>query len=153
MAQNRSALVNTLLGPDSSFRGDIVVDGFARVDGNLRGVLRSNGKVVISELARCDASIMAVSAVIGGVVRGDVFVTERLSLQPGAVIVGNVFAPLLDAEGDIVIHGFIEVSGKLAGAADSLHAFMKKHNSGLRPMGQDMPESAGWSGASGSANK
>jgi len=140
MASSKSALVNTLLGPESSFRGEMVVEGFVRIDGFLRGSLRSNGKVVISAMARCDASIMAASAVIGGIIRGDVCVSEHLLLQEGAVIVGNIFTPKLDADADVVIHGFVQISGDPAHAADAMHSFMQKHSSGVRPMGSDMPQ-------------
>ena len=75
------------------------------------------------------------SAVIGGVVKGDVYVTERLTVLDGGVIVGNVFAPFLDAEADVVLHGDVEVSGKLEGAEEALIAFMKRHDAGLVPVG------------------
>ncbi len=138
MASSRDILVNTLLGPDSSFRGELAVDGFVRIDGDLRGSLRSSGKVVVSELARCEASIVARSAVVGGVVRGDVCVSERLTLLEGGMIVGNVFAPRLDATGDVVIHGDVEVSGTAEGAEEAMIAFLKRHDSGLRPLGYDL---------------
>lgn len=127
----RDIVVNTLLGPDSSFRGDLVVDGFVRVDGELRGSIRTTGKIIISELARCDASIIARSAVVGGVIRGDVCVLERLTILDGGVIVGNVFAPKLDADGEVLIHGDIEVSGRLEGAEEALVAFLKRHEGAL----------------------
>lgn len=141
MATAKSTLVNTLLGAESSFRGDLVVEGFIRIDGFLRGSLRSNGKVVVSAMARCDASIMAASAVIGGVVRGDVCVTEHLLLQDGAVIVGNIFTPRLDANADVVVHGYIKVTGDTEHAADAMHAFLQRYSSGVRLMGTDMPGS------------
>ncbi len=128
----RDVVVNTLLGPDSSFRGDLVVDGFVRVDGDVRGSIRTSGKIIVSELARCDASIIARSAVIGGVVRGDVCVLERLTILDGGVIVGNVFAPKLDADGEVLIHGDIEVSGRLEGAEAALMAFLGRHDGTLR---------------------
>lgn len=133
MAAAKDSLVNTILGPESSLRGDIVVDGFVRVDGDLRGSLRTTGKLVIGSAARCNASLTARSAVIGGVVRGDVCVTERLTVLDGGVIVGNVFAPMLDAEANVLIHGDVEVSGKIEGAEEAMLAFMKRHEAGLRP--------------------
>lgn len=138
MPTPRDALVNTLLGPDSSFRGDLVVDGFIRVDGDVRGSIRTSGKVIVSEAARCDASIFARSAIIGGVVRGDVYVSERLTILEGGVIVGNVFAPRLDADASITIHGDVEVSGSAAGSEEAMIAFMRKHGSRIRPVGFDM---------------
>ncbi|MDX9958717.1 MAG: polymer-forming cytoskeletal protein [Spirochaetia bacterium] len=133
----RDVVVNTLLGPDSSFRGDLVVDGFVRVDGDMRGSIRTTGKIIVSELARCDASIIARSAVIGGVVRGDVCVLERLTILDGGVIVGNVFAPKLDADGEVLIHGDIEVSGRLEGAEEALMAFLGRHDGTLRTFQPD----------------
>lgn len=138
MSVARDIMVNTLLGAGSSLRGDLTVDGFVRIDGDFRGSLRSSGKVVISELARCEANIVARSAVIGGVIRGDVCVSESLTLLDGGVVVGNVFAPRLDAPGDVLIHGNIEVSGKKEGVIDAMLAFLKRHNSSLRPFSFDL---------------
>jgi cytoskeletal protein CcmA (bactofilin family) len=137
MPAPRDVLVNTLLGPDSSFRGDLAVDGFVRIDGDVRGSIRASGKIVISEAARCDASLVARSAVIGGVVLGDVCVSERLTILAGGVIVGNVFAPRLDADGEIIIHGDIEVSGQREGVEDAMLSFIRKHGSKIRPFGFD----------------
>ena len=120
MATVKSVLVNTLLGPGSSFRGDLVIEGFIRVDGWLRGSLRSTGKVVISAMARCDASIIAASAIVGGVVRGDVCVSEQLELQDGAVIVGQVLVGCGQAD-----------------AVDAMQAFLRKYSGSSRPLGGD----------------
>ncbi|PKL24986.1 MAG: hypothetical protein CVV47_06790 [Spirochaetae bacterium HGW-Spirochaetae-3] len=137
MPAPRDILVNTLLGPDSSFRGDLVVDGFVRIDGDVRGSIRASGKIVVSESARCDASLVARSAVIGGVVRGDVCVSERLTILAGGAVVGNVFAPRLDADGDVLIHGDIEVSGLHEGVEEAMLSFIRKHGSKVRPFGFD----------------
>jgi cytoskeletal protein CcmA (bactofilin family) len=137
MAAPRDVLVNSLLGPGSSFRGDIVVDGFVRVDGDVRGSIRASGKIVVSEAARCEASLVARAAVIGGVVRGDVCVSERLTILDGGVIVGNVFAPRLDADGDVLIHGDVEVSGPREGVEEAMLAFIRRHGSKIRPFGFD----------------
>ncbi|HOX92175.1 MAG TPA: hypothetical protein PLC54_04575, partial [Spirochaetales bacterium] len=88
-------------------------------------------------------SIVARSAVVGGVVRGDVCVSDSLTLLEGGVIVGNVFAPCLDATGDVVIHGDVEVSGKTDKAEEAMLGFLKRHGSGLRPLGYDLPGKTG----------
>lgn len=139
MPAPKDVLVNTLLGPDSSFRGDLVVDGFIRIDGDVRGSIRASGKIVVSERSRCDASLVARSAVIGGVVRGDVCVSERLTILDGGVIVGNVFAPRLDAGGSIIIHGDIQVAGPSDHIEEDMLAFIRKHGSKIRPFGFEAP--------------
>lgn len=110
-----------------------MVDGLLRVDGDVVGAIRSTGKVVIGQGGRCESSIQARSAIIGGLVKGDVCVTERLSVLDGAVIVGNVFAPRLDSEGEIVIHGDVEVSGTGEKAEDALLDFQARHGTRVPP--------------------
>lgn len=151
MANLRDSLVNSLVGEGSSLRGDLVVDGLLRVDGDISGAIRSTGKVVIGQGGRCESSIQARSAIIGGLVKGDVCVTERLSVLDGAVIVGNVFAPRLDAEGDIVIHGDVEVSGKTEKAEEALLDFLARH--GTRIPGGSLSESRKSAGTEGSWRK
>jgi len=145
MPAPKDVLVNTLLGPDSSFRGDLIVDGFVRIDGAMSGSVRSSGKIVVSDTARCDASIVARSAVVGGVVRGDVCVSERLTILDGGVIVGDVFAPRLDADGDIVIHGDVEVTGPGEKTEEAMLAFIRKRGSRIRPFGFDAQPDERWS--------
>lgn len=137
MPAARDVLVNSLLGPSSVFKGDLTVDGFVRVDGDVRGAIRASGKIVVSESARCEASIVARSAVIGGVVRGDVCVAEKLTILAGGVIVGNVFAPRLDADGEVVIHGDVKVSGPGEAVEEAMVAFMRERGTTIKPMGFD----------------
>ncbi|HSV56103.1 MAG TPA: polymer-forming cytoskeletal protein [Magnetospirillaceae bacterium] len=148
MANLRDSVVNSLVGEGSSLRGDIVVDGLVRIDGDLSGAIRSSGKVVIGQGGRCEASIQARSAIIGGLVKGDVCVTERLSVLDGAVIVGNVFAPRMDAEGEVVIHGDVMISGRTDKAEEALLDFQARHGTRIskadlgqarRPAGTEKP--------------
>lgn len=145
MSNLRDSLVNSLVGAGSYLRGDLVVDGLLRIDGDVAGAIRSTGRVVIGQGGRCESSIQARSAIIGGLVKGDVCVTERLSVLDGAVIVGNVFAPRMDAEGDVVIHGDIEVSGKTEKAEEALLGFLARH--GTRIPSADFAEARRTPGA------
>ncbi len=135
MPSPKDSLVNSLLGPGSFFKGDLVVDGFVRVDGDMEGSIRASGKIVISEASRCNASIVARSAVIGGTVNGDVCVTEKLVILEGGAIIGNVFTPSLDADGEILIHGDVEVPGPIEKAEEAMLAFIHRHGSSLKPYG------------------
>lgn len=137
MPSAKDILVNTLLGPGSSFRGDLVVDGFVRIDGDLRGSVRASGKIVVGESARLDASIVAKSAIIGGVVKGDVYVLEQLTVLEGGVIIGDVFAPRMDADHFVIIHGEVEVPGSGVAAEDAMLSFMQRRGATIRPVGFD----------------
>jgi cytoskeletal protein CcmA (bactofilin family) len=136
MAEPRDSLVNSIIGAGSAVDGDVDVDGLLRIDGDLRGTLRVTGKVVIGATGRVEAPIRAKSAIIGGRVKGDVYVSERLRVLTGGVVIGNVFAPRFEAEDGTVVHGDIAVTGRLEGADEELADFVRGHGDVHRFLGR-----------------
>jgi cytoskeletal protein CcmA (bactofilin family) len=132
MADPRDSLVNSIIGAGSAVDGDIDIDGLLRIDGDLRGTLRVTGKVVVGAAGRVEAPIRAKSAIIGGTVKGDVYVSEHLRILAGGVVIGNVFAPRFEAEDGTVVHGDIAVTGRLEGADEELAAFVRGHGDARR---------------------
>jgi cytoskeletal protein CcmA (bactofilin family) len=135
MAEPRDSLVNSIIGAGSAVDGDIDVDGLLRIDGDLRGTLRVTGKVVIGASGRVEAPIRAKSAIIGGRVKGDVYVSERLRILSGGVVIGNVFAPRFEAEDGTVVHGDVAVTGRIEGADEELADFVREHGDVRRFLG------------------
>jgi cytoskeletal protein CcmA (bactofilin family) len=128
MPNDKSAsILNTILGPGSSFMGHIEMEGLVRIDGFYSGSLRTSGTVVISADARFEGPIRARSVVVGGIVKGGVYATEHVDLLPGAVVVGDVFSPLLNADESAVIHGDCRISGPTDDPEAALAAFMRDH--------------------------
>ncbi len=136
MPEFKDSLVNSLVGAGSALDGDLAVEGMLRVDGDLRGSIRATGKVVIGSGGRVEASIRARSAIIGGLVKGDVYVTEQLRILSGGVVVGNVFAPRLEAEEDTVVHGDLAVTGRPDRAEEELAAFVERYGDPARFLGR-----------------
>ena len=135
MADPRDSLVNSIIGAGSAIDGDIDIDGLLRIDGDLRGSLRVTGKVVVGAAGRVEAPIRAKSAIIGGTVKGDVYVTERLRILAGGVVIGNVFAPRLEAEEGTIVHGDVAVTGRIEGAEEELAEFVRGHGDTRRFLG------------------
>jgi cytoskeletal protein CcmA (bactofilin family) len=139
MPDPRDSLVNSLIGAGSAVDGDLDVEGMLRIDGDLRGSVRVTGKIVVGSLGRVEASIRARSAIIGGLVKGDVYVSEQLRLLAGGVIVGNVYAPRIEVEENTIINGYIEVSGRPDDADAGLKAFIERrggHEAASRFLGR-----------------
>jgi cytoskeletal protein CcmA (bactofilin family) len=121
-------MFNSLMGPGSIYCGDIDTQGLVRVDGVLEGSIKTNGSVVLSKNARCNGFIQAQSAVIGGIVRGNVYTTGKLELLQGAVVVGDIFTSQLSTEQDVIIHGACRVVGKdFAAKEKALREFISQH--------------------------
>jgi len=141
MADLRDSLVNSIIGAGSAVDGDIDVDGLLRIDGDVRGSVRATGKVVVGATGRVEAPLRAKSAIIGGTVKGDVYVSERLRILSGGVVIGNIFAPRFEAEEGTVVHGDVAVTGRLEGADEELAAFVRGHGDARRFLSRFREES------------
>ena len=60
--------INTIIGSDSFVSGNIKINGFVRVDGDIDGKIEASGNVIIGNKARVRGNISASSIVVGGIV-------------------------------------------------------------------------------------
>jgi cytoskeletal protein CcmA (bactofilin family) len=104
--ENGAAFINTLVGLGSSFKGDVVVHGFFRVDGDLLGSITTEGRILVSHTGRIKGSLTGRDIVVGGVVKGDLYATEKITLLSTALVVGNVYAPRIVIEKGVLIEGY-----------------------------------------------
>ena len=101
-----SSFINTLVGQGSSFKGDVNVHGFFRVDGDFQGSITTEGRILVSPTGRIQGSLTGRDIVVGGVVKGDLYATERITLLASALIVGNLFAPRIQMERGVLVEGY-----------------------------------------------
>jgi cytoskeletal protein CcmA (bactofilin family) len=101
--------INTMIGSHSDLNGDLETDGFTRVDGKVRGNLTVKGRVVIGEGARMRSNISGTVVTIGGVVRGNVLASERLTVLSSALILGDIITRRIQADEGCLIHGRVRV--------------------------------------------
>ncbi len=127
--------INSIIGPGTSVRGDVEAAGFVRVDGALRGDLRSKGRVVIGEQARIRGDVTGTSVTVGGVVKGNVVAPDRVIVLSGAVLLGDVVTRRIQADEGCLIHGRILACGQSADWAATLSAYQDERSvaAALRP--------------------
>ena len=101
-----STFINTLVGLGSSFRGDVVVHGFFRVDGDFQGSITTEGRILVSPSGRIKGTLTGRDIVVGGVVKGDLYATERITLLASALVVGNLYAPRIQMERGVLVEGY-----------------------------------------------
>jgi len=105
-ALDGSAFINTLVGQGSSFKGDVVVHGFFRVDGDLQGTVTTEGRILVAPSGRVKGTLAGRDIVVGGVVKGDLYATERITLLSTALVVGNLYAPRIQMERGVLVEGY-----------------------------------------------
>lgn len=90
----------TVLGGETKFNGILKFDDSLKIDGRFEGAIESPGFLMVETGAEVVANINVGNLVVGGIVRGDVTVTERIELLPGGQIIGDIRCPnLIMAEG------------------------------------------------------
>jgi cytoskeletal protein CcmA (bactofilin family) len=94
------AIHTTIIGPDTHIKGEMVFESSACILGRFEGRIASKGELTIGDSANCKASIDAARVVVDGTVEGDIVARERLELNAGATINGDIVAnKLIVAEG------------------------------------------------------
>ncbi|MDR2747368.1 MAG: polymer-forming cytoskeletal protein [Treponema sp.] len=101
--------INTFVGAHAELNGDLETDGFTRIDGAIRGSLTVKGRVIIGESARLYSAVSGTAVTIGGVVRGSVLASERLTILSTAIVLGDIITRRIQADEGCLIHGRVRV--------------------------------------------
>jgi len=86
--------------------GEICFKDMLRINGHVAGsVLSSKGTLIIDEGARVDARIDVSVALVSGTVQGEIVGRQRVELESGAIIYGNISTPKLSIRPGATFHG------------------------------------------------
>jgi cytoskeletal protein CcmA (bactofilin family) len=80
-----AARIETVIGPNAYFRGDIQSDGGARIDGVFEGTIDVTGNLIVTEGAKVIADIQANNVSIAGAIKGDIDGNKVEILESGRV--------------------------------------------------------------------
>src|SRR5438067_9959847 len=80
----------SLLGKNARFKGDIMFEGTARIDGRLQGDISTEGILVIGEEALVEGNIVCGLLLEKKRITGDIVASERVELIAPAVFKGRV---------------------------------------------------------------
>ena len=98
--QRRHTVVDTLVGANSRISGDLHFSGGCHIDGTVNGSVTadpdSKSALSISEGGNIDGGVTVPYVVLNGIVRGDVFASQRVELGPTARVIGNVYYNLIE---------------------------------------------------------
>ena len=97
--------INSIIGAGSAVSGDIKINGFVRVDGDVDGNIETSSNIIIGAKARIRGDIRAASAVISGIVIGDVTAPAGVKLLSTAAVIGDIATERLVVEDRGVLHG------------------------------------------------
>lgn len=97
--------------------GDVVCSGDLRIDGNIKGNVKSKAKVIVGQSGIIDGDINCKSIEIEGNVKANITVTDLMSLKSTANLVGNILAGKLAIEPGTNFAGNCRMQGMKADVA------------------------------------
>lgn len=88
---------------DAPITGKLSFSAPTRIDGPLRGEVRSTALLVVGERGSVDGTLRAKEVLVLGIVRGDVHGSERVEIGPCGKIIGRIETrALVVAEGGVI---------------------------------------------------
>jgi cytoskeletal protein CcmA (bactofilin family) len=105
MAANDDFSINTMVGDGSAFSGNLKVSGGLMVEGDIDGNIEISGNIIVGERARVRGNIVAKSAIISGVVIGDITAPDSIKLMSSSAVIGDVSTRKLQVAEKVVLHG------------------------------------------------
>jgi cytoskeletal protein CcmA (bactofilin family) len=101
MFHRNTEKLESLVGAESTFRGDITTKGTIRIDGTVEGSVEADW-VVLGEKADVKGDVSARGVVVGGRVEGNLRVGEICEIKNKGEIYGEITTPKLTvAEGAV----------------------------------------------------
>ncbi len=96
----KHSVVDTLVGSNSRVNGDLHFEGGCHIDGTVKGSISadpdSSSALSISEDGGVEGGVAVPYVVLHGIVRGDVYASQRVELGPTARVIGNVYYNLIE---------------------------------------------------------
>jgi cytoskeletal protein CcmA (bactofilin family) len=93
------------IGENSVLEGTFEVTGNLRVDGKFSGKLRVTETLVVGKNGLVDAKVTTKNAVIAGTIKGDINSAEKITLQSGSRLEGEMVTSRLVIEEGVSFQG------------------------------------------------
>lgn len=103
------------IGENSVLEGTFEVTGNLRVDGKFSGKLRVTETLVVGKNGLVDAKVTTKNAVIAGTIKGDLNSSEKITLQSGSRLEGEMVTSRLVIEEGVSFQGSCNTQGGGAG--------------------------------------
>ncbi|MDH3214768.1 MAG: polymer-forming cytoskeletal protein [Candidatus Krumholzibacteria bacterium] len=110
--------LNSILGPGCKVKGNIDLKGTLRIDGDFDGEIKCPETLIIGKSGVVKADVNVKNAVIGGKLVGNITATNKIELQTGSHVEGDIATARLVIDEGVFFEGACKM-GTQAGAPAS----------------------------------
>ena len=98
------------IGRSIRINGDLEGEEDLRIEGEVSGTIRlKNNAVTVGQEGKINADVYAKSVAVDGLVEGDLYGAEQISIRKSAKVQGNIVAPRVSLEDGARFKGSIEM--------------------------------------------
>lgn len=102
--------INSIIGEGTRFNGEFDLNGLLRIDGDFCGTVRTEGKVLVGKNGRAECTVYAGTVVVGGIVRGNIFASEKVVILSTGIVLGNIHSPRFIVEEGVIFNGTAKIA-------------------------------------------
>jgi cytoskeletal protein CcmA (bactofilin family) len=137
--------INSILGKGCKFKGTIEVEGTLRIDSEFEGVVNCPETLVVGKTGVVKADINVKNAIIGGKVIGNITASNKIELQSGSHIEGDITTHRLVIDEGVFFEGSCKMGEIRPGnsSSQSSSATSSKPNQASQPQQQPAREKVG----------
>lgn len=108
--KNDSLESNSIIGEGSYFKGEFTLKGTLRVEGCYEGDKLEVDNVIIGQTGKVKSNIKSISAVIEGIVVGNIEASSRVMLMPTSRVLGEIRTPELIIQNGVMLEGLCVIA-------------------------------------------
>ena len=97
--------LNTIIGKGSAFEGRLSVQSTLRVDGRVKGTIKTSDSLVVGKEGDIDGDIAVRNAIVGGKLRGKLDASGKVVLESNSVFSGELKTTKLVIDEGAVFEG------------------------------------------------
>jgi cytoskeletal protein CcmA (bactofilin family) len=97
--------LNSILGPGCKVKGSIDLKGTLRIDGDFDGEIKCPETLIIGKSGVVKAEVNVKNAVIGGKLVGNIVATNKIELQTGSHVEGDISTARLVIDEGVFFEG------------------------------------------------
>jgi cytoskeletal protein CcmA (bactofilin family) len=109
----------SVLDAQMSVDGDVDTEGALRIDGRVRGNVRSASTLVLAAGAAISGNVWAREVIVGGTVAGNVTATGRVELQQTGTVTGDIETTVIMIQEGGTVDGHMTVHPTTGASSDN----------------------------------